>query len=62
MLSTYFPPFSGHEKRAQLFCKALWIAKVNFLVKKLDAMELNNIYVQEIDPRLLDWLSSLAST
>jgi hypothetical protein len=45
MLPNYFPPFSGHEKGAQLFCRALWTVKVNFLVKKFGAMELNYIIV-----------------
>jgi hypothetical protein len=50
MLPNYFPPFLGHKKGAQIFCRALWIAKVNFPVKKFGAMELNYIYVQDVDP------------
>jgi hypothetical protein len=37
-------------KRSSTFCRALWAVKVNLLVKKFGAMELNYIYVQEIDP------------
>jgi hypothetical protein len=45
MWPNYFPPFSGHEKGAQLFGRGLWTVKVNFLVRKFGAMELNYIYV-----------------
>jgi hypothetical protein len=45
MLPNYFPPFSGLEKEAQLFCRALLTVKVNFLVKNFGPMELNYIYV-----------------
>jgi hypothetical protein len=53
MLPNYIPPVSNHEKGAQLFCRALWNVKVNFVVKTFGAMKLNNIYVQEIDPSSL---------
>jgi hypothetical protein len=33
------------------FYTALWTVKVNFLVKKLGAVALNYLYMQEIDPR-----------
>jgi hypothetical protein len=59
MLPHYFPPFSGHEKGAQLFCRALWTIKINFPLKKFGATELNYIYMfQEINPS--GWQTALA--
>jgi hypothetical protein len=49
MSPSYFPPFSGHEKGAQLFCIAQWTVEVNFPVAKFGAIELVYIYVQEIN-------------
>jgi hypothetical protein len=56
MSPNYLPPFSGHEKGGQLFCRALWTVKVNFLVKTFGAMELSYIYAQEIDPRCINFI------
>jgi hypothetical protein len=51
-VANYFPPFSGHEKGAQLFCRALCTVKVNFLVKQFGAMELNYIHVTRNQPHV----------
>jgi hypothetical protein len=34
----------------QTFYRTLWTEKVDFLVKKLGAVALNYLYIQEIDP------------
>jgi hypothetical protein len=51
MEPNYILPFSGLEKGAQLFCRALWTVKVNFLVKTLGAMELIYIHVTKNRPQ-----------
>jgi hypothetical protein len=39
------------KKELKFFCRALWTVKVNFIIKKFGATELNYIDVQEIDPK-----------